>query len=99
LLGYGGFNPTSSRTPDFAAGISDEHWQGRTIAMMLRDTKAGDIGARATAETRHFESLCNNKHLPNRRYGARFRLRARIPVKPVWAASSARKVCQQPAMP
>ena len=23
----------------------DEHWQGRTIAVMLRHTQAGDIGA------------------------------------------------------
>jgi len=26
---------------------SDEHWQGRNIAMMLRHTKAGDTGAGA----------------------------------------------------
>jgi hypothetical protein len=25
--------------------MADEHWQGRTIAVMLRHTKAGDISA------------------------------------------------------
>jgi hypothetical protein len=59
----------------------------------------GVASAHATAETRHFESLCNNKHLLNHRYGAKFCLRASIPAKPVWTASSVRKVCRKPAMP
>ncbi len=49
---------------------------------------------RATAETRHFESLCDNG-----RYGAKFRLRASIQAEPGWAACFARKVRRNPAMP
>jgi hypothetical protein len=30
----------------------DEHWQGRTIAVMLRHTKAGDIGASRAGQCR-----------------------------------------------
>jgi hypothetical protein len=39
--------PASTRGPDFEREIAtlDEHWQERTIALMLRHTKAGDIGA------------------------------------------------------
>ena len=39
--------PASTRGPDFEREIAtlDEHWQERTIALMLRQTKAGDIGA------------------------------------------------------
>jgi hypothetical protein len=39
--------PASTRGPDFETEIAtlDEHWQERTIALMLRQTKAGDIGA------------------------------------------------------
>jgi hypothetical protein len=39
--------PASPRLPDFEVGVavSDEHWQVRTIAVMLRHIKACDIGA------------------------------------------------------
>jgi len=39
--------PAFIRRPDFEAEIAtlDEHWQERTIAGMLRHTKADDIGA------------------------------------------------------
>jgi hypothetical protein len=34
----------------------DEHWQGRTIAVMLRHTQAGDIGA-PSAENADFVDI------------------------------------------
>jgi hypothetical protein len=39
--------PTSTRRPDFEVEIAalDKHWQGRTIAVMLRHTKVGDLCA------------------------------------------------------
>src|ERR1700675_354298 len=46
----------------------------------VREPPLSRACARATAETRHFESLGNNKHLPNGRYGARFCLE-RVPIK------------------
>jgi hypothetical protein len=106
-VGYGGFNPTFTRRPDFDEITAlDEYWQGRTIAVMLRRTKVGESGARerhgrdtSFCETRHFESFGNNKHLLNRRYGARIRVRASILAKPVRAAPSARKVRRKAATP
>jgi hypothetical protein len=65
----------------------------------VHEAGPGVASAHATAETRHFESLCNNKHLLNRRYGARLRVRASILAKPVRAAPSARKVRRKAATP
>jgi hypothetical protein len=65
----------------------------------VHEAGPGVASAPATAETRHFESLCNNKHLLNRRYGARLRLRASILAKRARAASSVREALRKPAMP
>jgi hypothetical protein len=48
---------------DFEAEIAclDEHWQGRTIAVMLRHAQAGDIGAPSAENV--FDRTQNNQAL------------------------------------
>jgi hypothetical protein len=54
--------PASTRGPDFETEIAtlDEHWQERTIALMLRQTKAGDIGAPDDEHSPHLKGRKRN---------------------------------------